>query len=157
MEITKHFDFEAAHALVGCSSKCKNIHGHSYKLEVTVRGSVKKDSGMVIDFSEVKKVVKPLVVDVLDHKLLLGGTSFTREALSLMVKAYGAMEMEEGAILDFGSVPPTAENMLYWILEKIHTPITEKGISLVRLRLYETATCYAEWVIGMDEVVLNLK
>jgi 6-pyruvoyltetrahydropterin/6-carboxytetrahydropterin synthase len=68
--VTKIFRFEMAHQLVDCySDECKNIHGHSYKLEVTFEGQVDKDTGMIIDFKQLKEIVQP-IVDELDHSFL---------------------------------------------------------------------------------------
>ena len=72
IRITKRFSFEAGHALYGYDGKCKNVHGHSYKLYVTVIGSPITDTtnvklGMVIDFGDLKKIVKQEVVDKFDH------------------------------------------------------------------------------------------
>ena len=72
IRITKQFNFETGHALYGYDGKCKNVHGHSYKLSVTVIGKPITDNsqvkyGMVIDFSDLKKIVKEEVVDVFDH------------------------------------------------------------------------------------------
>ena len=76
IRITKEFQFEMAHALLGYDGPCKNIHGHSYKLDVTVKGNVKagtedSDEGMVVDFGIIKKLVKELIVDEFDHSLVL--------------------------------------------------------------------------------------
>ena len=72
IRITKQFNFETGHALYGYDGKCKNVHGHSYKLYVTVLGTPIADSshvkyGMVIDFSDLKKIVKEEIVDLFDH------------------------------------------------------------------------------------------
>ena len=72
IRITKQFNFETGHALYGYDGKCKNVHGHSYKLSVTVSGSPITDNsnvkfGMVIDFSDLKKIVKEEIVDIFDH------------------------------------------------------------------------------------------
>ena len=76
IRITKHFDFETAHALHGYDGKCKNIHGHSYQLYVTIIGQPIQDSnhvknGMVLDFGDLKSIVKTEVVDVFDHATVL--------------------------------------------------------------------------------------
>ena len=78
------FNFETAHALYGYDGKCKNIHGHSYKLFVTVKGSPILDSsnpkfGMVIDFGDIKKIVRAEVVDQFDHAILLNVNSPHKE------------------------------------------------------------------------------
>jgi 6-pyruvoyltetrahydropterin/6-carboxytetrahydropterin synthase len=72
IRITKQFSFETGHALYGYDGKCKNVHGHSYKLSVTVIGKPIVDRsnvkfGMVIDFTDLKKIVKEEIVDVFDH------------------------------------------------------------------------------------------
>lgn len=69
LEITKQFTFEAAHTLPEHPGACRNLHGHSYGLAVTVGGPVGPD-GMVMDFTELGATVRTLVVDVLDHTLL---------------------------------------------------------------------------------------
>lgn len=68
--VCKRFVFEAAHFLPSHPGKCANLHGHSYKMEVEVTGAIDRVTGMVVDFSELKKTVEALVVDVYDHKTL---------------------------------------------------------------------------------------
>jgi 6-pyruvoyltetrahydropterin/6-carboxytetrahydropterin synthase len=70
-ELIKTFRFEAAHSLTGVPEghKCRRVHGHSYRLDVHVEGPVDEGSGMVIDFHEIQKVVKP-IIEQLDHRLL---------------------------------------------------------------------------------------
>ena len=75
VRITKQFTFEAGHALYGYDGKCKNIHGHSYKLSVTVIGTPINDDnnakfGMIIDFGDLKKIVKNEIVDKFDHSII---------------------------------------------------------------------------------------
>ncbi|MEI7897813.1 MAG: 6-carboxytetrahydropterin synthase, partial [bacterium] len=76
IRVTKEFRFEAAHALMGYDGPCKNIHGHSYELSVTVIGTPVTDRssaklGMVMDFGDLKKIIKKQIVDPFDHALLL--------------------------------------------------------------------------------------
>ena len=68
MKVRRAFDFEAAHVLPNHPGKCRNLHGHSYRLLVEVEGAIDETSGMVIDFSELKQVVRCEVIDHLDHK-----------------------------------------------------------------------------------------
>ena len=80
IRITKSFNFETAHALYGYDGKCKNIHGHSYKLYVTVIGIPISEPnhvkyGMVIDFGDLKKIVREEVVDVFDHATIFNKNS----------------------------------------------------------------------------------
>ena len=80
VRITKEFKFEMAHALYGYDGLCANIHGHSYKLWVTVKGEVKNENGhtkdgMLMDFTDLKSIVKPEIVDKYDHSLVLNANS----------------------------------------------------------------------------------
>jgi 6-pyruvoyltetrahydropterin/6-carboxytetrahydropterin synthase len=68
VRVRRHFDFEAAHRLPNHPGKCRELHGHSYRLVVTVDRPVDPESGMAIDFSDLKRVVREAVVDRLDHK-----------------------------------------------------------------------------------------
>lgn len=69
MFVTCEFTFDSAHFLPDYHGKCENMHGHTYRLRVTVDGKVQKD-GMVIDFVELKKIAKEHVLEKLDHQLL---------------------------------------------------------------------------------------
>ena len=81
IRITKQFTFETGHALYGYDGKCRNVHGHSYKLSVTVIGTPITDTsnvklGMVIDFGDLKKIVKEEIVDPFDHATVFLFTLF---------------------------------------------------------------------------------
>jgi 6-pyruvoyltetrahydropterin/6-carboxytetrahydropterin synthase len=140
IRVTKIFRFEMAHALWGYDGLCKNIHGHSYILKVTVKGDPIRDEadkklGMVIDFGDLKKVVNKHIVDVFDHSLILNSKAPVE-------KFTGIPEMFERRMwFDF---QPTAENLVIYFADilKIHLPA---GIFLHSIRLYETANSYAEW------------
>ena len=141
IRITKQFDFESAHALYGYDGKCKNIHGHSYHLHVTVIGTPIEDinhhkNGMVLDFGDLKKIVKEEIVDVFDHAIILNGKSPHRDlALTLKDNAHRIV------LVDY---QPTSENMLFDIADKIKKQLP-KDVSLHSLKLFETANSYAEW------------
>lgn len=160
--ITKRFTFEASHWLSNHSGQCRRLHGHSYILEVeivgtsTVRGlhfhalefdryavevdDDASDAGMILDFADLSKIVKEMVVDVWDHRLLLAETQHQ----------YGEAYRDSGAI----KLPvkhTTAELLVNLIVEVLNKPITDavggpsRGVGLSRVRLYETATGWAEW------------
>jgi 6-pyruvoyltetrahydropterin/6-carboxytetrahydropterin synthase len=137
VEISKTFHFEAAHALDGYEGKCKNIHGHSYVLEILVRGKVNQDAdistcGMVIDFGDLKKLVHTHILPLYDHCLLLRQNSRFKDLVHLNEK------------LRFVDFQPTCENMLLeivWIL-KINLP---SHIELSSCMLRETESSYATW------------
>ena len=139
VRVTKRFTFEMAHALRCHDGQCANIHGHSYVLDVTISGAPTvapghpKD-GMVIDFAELKALVKP-IVDRYDHAL------FLHEKERAAVKADEPMF---GRVI-FTSYQPTCENILLAIVEEL-VPELPNDVKLCAARLQETATSWAEWV-----------
>lgn len=142
VRVTKSFNFETAHALYGYDGKCKNIHGHSYKLFVTVKGIPNQDAdnpkfGMVIDFGDIKKIVKSEVIDLFDHAILLNENS--------PHKQLGDNLMKEGHKVIFTAYQPSCENMLLDMVGKI-SPKLPEFVQLQSLRLHETETSYAEWL-----------
>lgn len=140
IRITKRFRFEAAHALWKYDGPCKNIHGHSYQLYVTVKGRPVNDPGnpkhgMIIDFSVLKKIVHDLIIAPFDHALLVNADTPHAE-MAIDNKLFGKV-----AALPY---QPTCENMINDFAEKICAALPN-GISLHSLRLHETSTAYAEW------------
>ena len=141
IRITKQFSFETGHALYGYDGKCRNVHGHSYKLSVTVIGTPIKDTkhvkhGMVIDFSDLKKIVKEEVVDVFDHATVFNkNTPHVELAKELKDRGHNVLLV---------NYQPTSEMMVIDFAEKIKTRLPE-NINLHSLKLQETETSYAEW------------
>ncbi|GGH37344.1 6-pyruvoyl tetrahydropterin synthase [Mangrovimonas yunxiaonensis] len=141
IRITKQFSFETGHALYGYDGKCKNVHGHSYKLSVTVIGTPINNTdhvkyGMVIDFGDLKKIVKEEIVDVFDHATVFNkNTPHVELAKALKDRGHSVM------LVDY---QPTSEMMVIDFAEKI-TQRLPKHISLFALKLQETETSYAEW------------
>ena len=141
IRITKEFTFETGHALYGYDGKCRNVHGHSYHLSVTVIGQPIADTsevklGMVMDFGDLKKVVKEEVVDPFDH-----ATVFNKNTPHIEL----ARELESrGHKIILANYQPTSENMVIDFAERIQ-PRLPKNISLYSLKLRETGTAYAEW------------
>jgi 6-pyruvoyltetrahydropterin/6-carboxytetrahydropterin synthase len=141
IRLTKSFTFETAHALYGYDGKCKNVHGHSYKLYVTVIGSPIIDTnhvkyGMVIDFTDLKKIVNEQVVDLFDHAILLNkNTPHLELGNDLIAKGHQVILV---------NYQPSCENMIVDIANKIKT-LLPKDISLYSLKLRETETSFAEW------------
>lgn len=141
IRITKQFTFETAHALYGYDGKCKNIHGHSYKLDVTVIGKPISDNnnvkcGMVIDFGDLKQIVKKEVVDVWDHAIILNRNTPHIE-LAEQLKSLG----NDVVLVNY---QPTSEKMIEDFAERITTKLPE-GTHLFSLKLRETETAFAEW------------
>lgn len=141
VRITKQFSFETGHALYGYDGKCRNVHGHSYKLRVTVIGEPISDKnhvkyGMVIDFSDLKKIVKEKIVDVFDH-----ATVFNKNTPHLEL-AKELQDRDHSVILvDY---QPTSENMIQDFAQIIKNELPTH-IQLFSLRLQETESSFAEW------------
>ena len=136
IRITKKFTFETGHALFGHDGKCKNIHGHSYSLFVTVLGRPISESrnpkfGMVMDFSDLKEIVNPY-----DHATVFNKNSPHLELANDLKKRGHKIVLVE--------YQPTSEMLVIDFAEKIKS-LLPKNIELYSLKLQETATCYAEW------------
>jgi 6-pyruvoyltetrahydropterin/6-carboxytetrahydropterin synthase len=141
IRITKQFSFETGHALYGYDGKCKNVHGHSYKLSVTVIGTPITDTsnvkyGMVIDFSDLKRIVKSEIVDKFDHATVFNkNTPHIELAKELENRDHSVILVE---------YQPTSENMVLDFAEKIKKQLPSQ-IQLFSLKLQETDTSFAEW------------
>jgi 6-pyruvoyltetrahydropterin/6-carboxytetrahydropterin synthase len=140
IRVTKEFAFETAHVLWNYDGPCRNVHGHSYKLFVTLSGEPINDpenqkNGMVIDFGDLKKLVSKKVVKVFDHAVVISNM-VEREKLDALNKMF-----DNVLLVDY---QPTCENLVADIADRINPHLPDK-IMLHSLRLYETATSYAEW------------
>lgn len=141
IRITKQFNFETGHALYGYDGKCRNVHGHSYKLSVTVIGAPITDTqhvklGMVIDFGDLKKIVKEEIVDKYDHATVFNKNTPHIELAKELI--------DRGHSVILADYQPTSENMVTHFAEKIMKRLP-KNITLHSLKLQETDTSFAEW------------
>ena len=147
IRITKQFSFETGHALYGYDGKCRNVHGHSYKLAVTVIGKPITDSnnvkfGMVIDFTDLKKIVKEEIVNVFDHATVFNkNTPHIELAKELKDRGHNVL------LVDY---QPTSEMMIIDFAEKIKKRLPN-NVKLNSLKLQETDTSYAEWYSADNE------
>ena len=118
------------------------MHRHSYKLFITIKGTPindkkKKKNGMVVDFGDIKKIVKEEIVDVWDHAVLLNALTPHKElGEDLAQKGHKVIEC---------NYQPTCENMLYEIAEKIKNKLPSH-VQLAYLKLHETENSYGEWL-----------
>ena len=140
IRLTRKFPFEMAHALYGYDGPCKNIHGHSYRLEVTILGTALQESGhpkdgMLMDFGDLKRIVNEAVVNQFDHALVLNGRSPHKELE--MIKD----NFEKIIYVDY---QPTCENLLLDFRERIASRLPV-SVRVVSMRLHETANAFAEW------------
>jgi len=145
--ITKIFHYEMAHALHRYDGACANIHGHSYRLEVTVTGAVIIDTnhpkcGMIMDFGDLKQIVQTTVLNEFDHALVLNSVAST--PLSHLCSLSGAEGNGTIGNIIFVDYQPTNENLLVDFAERIVSALPS-GVSLLRLRMYETNSSFAEW------------
>ncbi len=129
-----------AHALWNYDGPCRNIHGHSYKLYVTVSGKASRDTdssklGMVMDFSDLKKIVKTLVVDVFDHSVVINSRASQPE-----IERVEQM-FDKFYVVDY---QPTCENLVTDMAARLVGALPD-NVSLFSLKLVETETSWAEW------------
>lgn len=142
IRVTKRFNWEMSHALFNYDGLCRNIHGHSYIMYATIIGEPITDEdncklGMVIDFGDFKKIVKETIVNKFDHSLVL----YDKEKHQEFSKTEGLFDRLH--ILDY---QPTCENMVIDFADRISQNLP-KEIKLFSLKLYETATSFAEWYL----------
>lgn len=140
IRITKEFHFEMSHCLNNYDGLCKNIHGHSYKLFITLLGTPNTDVndsgyGMVMDFTKLKKIVTEQILDDFDHSIVI-------EKHSPYVEAIKNIDTRKN-IVDF---QPTCENLVIYFKERIEKCLP-KNVSLYKVVLFETMTSQAEWNI----------
>lgn len=140
IRITKEFKFEMAHALKGYDGPCRNIHGHSYELLVTISGQPINDAnspklGMVMDFGDLKKIVGETIIDVFDHALVLN-RNMPEDLIEKLNENYGNI-----ILLDF---QPTSELMIVNFANRIMEKLPS-DVKLKYLLLRETGTSFAEW------------
>jgi 6-pyruvoyltetrahydropterin/6-carboxytetrahydropterin synthase len=140
IRVTREFTFEMAHVLTNYDGPCKNVHGHSYRLFVTLSGIPINDktnpkNGMVIDFTELKNIVMENIVSRFDHSVVISRDS-EPEKIEMMTKTFG-----NTVIVDY---QPTCENLVADFAERLNRNLPV-NVKLHSLKLYETAKSYAEW------------
>jgi len=143
MEITTRLEFDAGHRIPNHKSQCRNLHGHRYVIEITLGGDIiendkASEDGMVMDFSDVKRIARESVVDVWDHAFLVyKNDTVVREFLDTL---------PDHKTVIFDTVP-TAENMAaeaFRILNNQYQDTYGNHLTLNRVRLYETPNSWAD-------------
>lgn len=125
VRVTKEMTFDACHNLREYDGACANLHGHTYKIQITCKGQINPDTGMVLDFKIVKKLMKEIIDDY-DHAYLNNK-------------------------MDFNT---TAENMVCFIFDRLYAKIlraTNHHAELVNVKLWETPTSFAEYDLEQDK------
>lgn len=140
IRVTKEFHFEMSHVLWNYDGPCRNVHGHSYRLYVTISGFPADNqdnpkNGMVIDFNDLKIIVKNNIVNIFDHTVVLS-KKMDKDKTELFKKMFGNTVVV--------AYQPTCENLVADFAERI-APNLPAEVKLHSLKLYETASSYAEW------------
>lgn len=142
MKVTKEITFDVAHMLSYYQGKCANLHGHTYKLQVTLKGDVDNEAHMVLDFNILKDVLNQSVIDVFDHAIIFSDPKLRNEAennLYIWAKTYG----KKYAVIPNGKT--TCEDMAPYIRELISENLLSRQIkAVVSVKLWETPTSFAE-------------
>lgn len=142
---TKTFTFDSAHMLSDHVGKCRNLHGHTYTLEVTVSKSrltfTDLPASMVLDFSIVSEVVRKTVLDRFDHAFVYDMRSDVEREIATILEAGGRKTV---------SLPnrSTVEYLAQLVYELLESPLRDVGVHLESVRLWETPTSYAEYQEG---------
>lgn len=146
LTVTKAFTFDCAHMLTGHAGLCKNLHGHTYKLEVTVQHFGSGDSipdgpseGMVVDFKDLKEIVNRRIVNKMDHAFITN-----ENAVGVEWDICKVLEAE-GMKIYYMEDRPTAENMSKHIFAALQHEFKGKGVILKKVKLFETPTSFAEF------------
>jgi 6-pyruvoyltetrahydropterin/6-carboxytetrahydropterin synthase len=140
IRVTREFTFEMAHVLWNYDGPCRNVHGHSYRLFVTIAGvpvnnQQSPKNGMVMDFTDLKAIVLREIVNVFDHAVVVS-RDFDPDKIKMFRETFG-----NTVVVDY---QPTCENLVADYAQKINENLPE-NITLHSLKLYETAKSYAEW------------
>ncbi|MBE6206066.1 MAG: 6-carboxytetrahydropterin synthase [Rikenellaceae bacterium] len=141
IRLTKEFTFEAAHFLEDYDGVCSQLHGHSYRLYVTVRGIPSDDeldpkNGMVIDFGYLKQLVNDAIISEFDHSLIM-----QRSERAMALEQLLSEEFSRIVVLPYR---PTTENLLADFAERL-LEVLPDDVEIFSLRLHETGASYAEW------------
>jgi 6-pyruvoyltetrahydropterin/6-carboxytetrahydropterin synthase len=143
MLITRKLEFDAGHRISTHNSQCRHLHGHRYVIEITLSGNIIYDEGvpeqgMVMDFSEIKRIARDVIVDKWDHAFLV----YAGDAP--VVEFLQSLEGHKTVVLD---TQPTAENLAikaFHMLDHAFEKIYGKRLRLEQVRLYETPNCWAD-------------
>ena len=143
MEITTKLEFDAGHRIPHHKSTCKNLHGHRYAIEVTIKGEIisdklNSDFGMVMDFKDAKELIKKIIVEEWDHSFIV----FKDD--NVVLKFLESLDGHKTVVFP---LVPTAENMALVAMEKLKTSFDKEFGKLIKpykVRLYETPNNWAD-------------
>lgn len=139
MEISRIFEFDAGHRIPNHSSECRNLHGHRYKLELTLEGNILEDSGashegMVLDFSDIK-IITNKMIDQVDHSFIV----YNKD--EEMIKFLKLSDSKYTVLPNI----PTVENIAQYLLEKLKPNFEatyNQSLVIKKITLWETPNCF---------------
>lgn len=132
--VTKTVKFDAAHVLTNHDGLCKNLHGHTYRVDISVAQDEADESGMVIDFKDLKRIATSVICDVFDHAFIYNRESEGEREIAAVVGKYAMRTVE----LPFRS---TAENLA----RHFYSMLKERVPGLSAVKVWETADSCAEF------------
>lgn len=143
MLITRRLEFDAGHRISTHNSQCRHLHGHRYAIEITLSGQViskegVSEQGMVMDFSEVKRIAKEVLVDKWDHAFLVYSGD------DLVMSFLQSIPGHKTVVFDS---QPTAENLAlaaFEILNAAYQDNYTNHLRLEKVRIFETPNCWAD-------------
>lgn len=138
--ITKRVDFHAAHMLLGHEGLCKNLHGHTYILDVTIRDVANEDNDMIFDFYNLKQVLNDRVVSIFDHATIIGG-----DDVDCPLYKFCKSNDLKYVVLDTPG-RSTSERIAQYIFNSLIQILP----NIVSVRLYETDTSWVDITGGED-------
>jgi len=143
MIVVKQIEWEMGHRLLNHNSKCRNPHGHHYRLELSLQGEInstkdQSNEGMVIDFGDIKIILVKQILDIVDHAFMVWDKD------QILMKFYKENPDLKHIIVPFTT---TAENMVLWIYDRLNPAIkkTSKNTKIKSVKLWETPTSYVEY------------
>jgi len=141
IRLTKKFSFEMAHALIHHDGLCRNLHGHSYKLHVTIQGTITHngidtEQGTMVDFAKIKQIVNDCIISKYDHALVLDE--------HIPVELLRSLQKQFERIIVM-PCQPTVENLLSQFVQLLKNKFSQ-GVSLYSVLLQETENSFAEWI-----------
>lgn len=138
--VTKTVKFDAAHVLTNHQGLCKNLHGHTYRVDVSVSQAADDDRDMVIDFKDLKGIANEVVCDRFDHAFIYNTESVGEREIAAVVEKNGMRTVA----IPFRS---TAENLAKLFFSDLKARIP----GLVAVKVWETADSCAEYRLGVGE------
>lgn len=142
-QITRSIEFDAGHRIPNHGGACKNLHGHRYKLDITVQGKIDNSEGspsegMLIDFGEIKKIAIQYISDPWDHAFLVSSSDHH------LVQFLESLPDHKTIVLDTIPTVENLANLIFSILAEKFNKKFQDRIHLKAIRLYETPNCWAD-------------